>query len=330
MTCSKTSISDGANRICLAKSGDIQLYFLKNICTVIQMGVNYAYLKYIENLIANEGRPQEVLFLGRQSCKDLSRRASKLIERNYSSVNKEVPDRRENYYADMFMIDCGWAVKTDSLDISNYEGANLLYDLNKRIQLGSTYDLIIDAGTLEHVFNVPIALENISSLLKVGGRVIHFVPANSYMGHGLYQFSPEFFASVYSEMNGFSNSKIFLYDWKKKRKLYRVKVQNLHSRIEIRKSGMLEVWCDAKKLKDISKVDVQQTDYLLSWEGFKEVRVSDEEFHLKYGKASPLLMKIRKNKVTYLVALYMHKLYRRFFCQSVSRLNLDLVEIPWK
>ena len=330
MTCSKTSISDGANRICLAKSGDIQLYFLKNICTVIQMGVNYAYLKYIENLIANEGRPQEVLFLGRQSCKDLSRRASKLIERNYSSVNKEVPDRRENYYADMFMIDCGWAVKTDSLDISNYEGANLLYDLNKRIQLGSTYDLIIDAGTLEHVFNVPIALENISSLLKVGGRVIHFVPANSYMGHGLYQFSPEFFASVYSEMNGFSNSKIFLYDWNKKRKLYQVKVQNLHSRVEIHRSGRLEVWCDAKKLQNNLKADVQQTDYLLNWQGFQEIRVSDEEFHLKYGKASPLLMKIRKNKVTYLVALYMHKLYRRFFCQSVSRLNLDLVEIPWK
>ena len=49
---------------------------------------------------------------------------------------------------------------------------------------------------------------------------------------------------------------------------------------------MLEVWCDAKKLKDISKIDVQQTDYLLNWEGFKEVRVSDEEFHIKYGKAS--------------------------------------------
>ena len=65
MTCSETSISDGANLICLAISGDIQSYFLKNTYTVIQMGVNYAYLKYIENLIANEGRPQEVLFLGR-------------------------------------------------------------------------------------------------------------------------------------------------------------------------------------------------------------------------------------------------------------------------
>lgn len=294
------------------------------------MGMNYAYLKYIEDLIESEGRPQEVLFLGRQSCKDFSKRASKLIRRNYKAVNKEVPDRRSNYYTDTFMLDCGWTTKTDTLDLSDYEGANLLYDLNERIHLGSTYDLIIDGGTLEHVFNVPIALENISSFLKVGGRVIHFVPANGYMGHGFYQFSPEFFASVYSEENGFPSSKIFLYNWKKKRKLYRVKVQNLHSRIEIRKSGGLEVWCDAKKLKEISKTDIQQTDYLLNWEGFKEVRVSDEEFHIKYGKASPLLMKIRQNKVTYLVALYIHKLYRRFFCQSVSRLNLDLVEIPWK
>lgn len=71
------------------------------------MGMNYAYLKYIEDLIEIEGRPQEVLFLGRQSCKDFSKRASKLIGRNYKAVNKEIPDRRSNYYTDMFMLDCG-------------------------------------------------------------------------------------------------------------------------------------------------------------------------------------------------------------------------------
>ena len=102
------------------------------------MGMNYAYLRYIENLIESEGRPQKVLFLGRQGCRDFSKRASKLIERNYKAVNKEVPDRRRDYYADMFMIDCGWTTKTDTMDISDYEGANLLYDLNERIHLGST------------------------------------------------------------------------------------------------------------------------------------------------------------------------------------------------
>ena len=295
------------------------------------MGIDYEHLKYIEILIANEGRPQEVLFLGRQNIKDFSKRASELIQRNYKSVNKKVPDRREVLYADMFMLDCGWTTKADTLDISNYEGANLIYDLNHRIDLGLTYDLIVDGGTLEHIYNVPLALENISSLLKVGGRVLHFVPGNNQMGHGMYQFSPEFFSSVYSEKNGFLDTKIFLHDWSKKRKLYQVKTQNLGSRrVEIRSSGRLDLWCDTKKSQDTSTGEVQQSDYLLNWQEFKEVRVSDEEFKIKYGKFSTVLLKIRKNTVMYPVAIYLYHIYLRLFCLRVSRMNQNLVVIPWK
>lgn len=295
------------------------------------MGLPYEHLKYIEMLIANEGRPQEVLFLGRQNMDRFSRRGLKIIERNYKSVNKKVPDLREVLYADMFMLDCGWTTKADILDISNYEGANLIYDLNHKIDLGLTYDLIIDGGTVEHIFNVPLVLENISSFLKVGGRVLHFNPANNQMGHGMYQFSPEFFSSVYSEKNGFPNTKIFLHDWRKKRKLYQVKTQNLGSRrVEIRSSGRLDLWCDAKKFQDMPTRDVQQSDYLLNWQGFKEVRVSDEEFMIKYGKFSTLLMKIRKNRLMYAVAIYLYQIYIRLFCYRVSWMNQNLVVIPWK
>jgi hypothetical protein len=63
--------------------------------------------------------------------------------------------------------------------------------------------MVIDGGTLEHVFDFRQAAINVSKLLKVGGHVISVTPCNNFMGHGFYQFSPELFYRVFSPENGF-------------------------------------------------------------------------------------------------------------------------------
>ena len=93
----------------------------------------------------------------------------------------------------------------DSCDASDYEGASIVHDLNEPVpeSLHGRFSLVIDAGTLEHVFNFPVAVRNCMEMVKEGGHLMIATPANNYFGHGFYQFSPELFWRVLSPENGF-------------------------------------------------------------------------------------------------------------------------------
>ncbi|HXI68948.1 MAG TPA: class I SAM-dependent methyltransferase [Verrucomicrobiae bacterium] len=101
-----------------------------------------------------------------------------------------------------------------SADRSDYEGATLLHDLNRSFpeKLRGTFDLVIDGGTLEHIFDFPAALRHCLELVSVGGHFITITPANQWMGHGFYQFSPELYFRAFQKENGFTLRKIILFD----------------------------------------------------------------------------------------------------------------------
>lgn len=91
-----------------------------------------------------------------------------------------------------------------SLDISEFESASILFDLNELgvpDQHANSFDVIVDGGTLEHVFHLPHALKNITDFLKVGGLVVHSSPAHNFYQHGFFAFSPTFFHDFYSVNN---------------------------------------------------------------------------------------------------------------------------------
>jgi hypothetical protein len=99
-----------------------------------------------------------------------------------------------------------------ALDRSAYEGAGVTHDMNLPIPaaLEERFDAVVDSGTLEHIFNVPVALANCMKLAKRGGSVFLASPANNMCGHGFYQFSPELFFRVFSAANGFSLTRLVL------------------------------------------------------------------------------------------------------------------------
>ncbi len=100
----------------------------------------------------------------------------------------------------------------DELDISEFEGANIIHNLNSTpVQLGQ-WDCIFDAGTLEHIFHVPNALSFINSNLKVGGLVIHNIPSHNHVDHGFYMFSPTMLNDYYLE-NNYEIEQHFLYEY---------------------------------------------------------------------------------------------------------------------
>lgn len=107
--------------------------------------------------------------------------------------------------ADRFLLR-GLGVSTLTvLDHSAYEGATLVHDLNTPLPAAcrARYDVVIEAGTLEHVFNFPVAIASLMQAVKPGGTLFLTTPANNLCGHGFYQFSPEVMFRIFSPENGY-------------------------------------------------------------------------------------------------------------------------------
>lgn len=83
-----------------------------------------------------------------------------------------------------------------SCDISDCDNATHNIDLNQPIpsSLADRFDVIIDSGTIEHIFDLKAVLINIHQMLKVGGRAIFISsPVSNYVDHGYYMYSPQLF-----------------------------------------------------------------------------------------------------------------------------------------
>lgn len=117
---------------------------------------------------------------------------------------KLVKEWKKLNYIDDF-LECSGIREVDYLDFSSYEGATILHDLGQPIpqNLVEAYDLVIDAGTLEHVPDFLAALSNTKKMVKIGGSLLIIAPANNFLGHGCYQLSPEIFHRALALDQGF-------------------------------------------------------------------------------------------------------------------------------
>jgi SAM-dependent methyltransferase len=127
------------------------------------------------------------------------------ITEEFEVAAPEADDDEAWRFADPLLRMLGAGV-IDAIDASDFEGATIVHDMNKPIdaQHHEQYDVVVDGGTLEHVFHFPTAIANCMHLVKPGGHLIVLSPANNYCGHGFYQFSPELWFRVLCPENGFA------------------------------------------------------------------------------------------------------------------------------
>jgi hypothetical protein len=169
------------------------------------MGLTYHEVRELLSL-AEIGAPLDaVLTVGRQNLYLHDRDVSRLARRFRLDGRTCDAARPFGRYADDFLRAALGAQSVTSIDASDYEGASLVHDLNRPtpLHLDRRFDAIVDGGSLEHIFNVPIAISSLMRMTDVGGYVCVSVPANNLCGHGFYQFSPEFMFRVFSEQSGF-------------------------------------------------------------------------------------------------------------------------------
>ena len=180
-------------------------------------------------------------------------------------------------FSEQLFFDFLGAKSIDSLDYSDYEGATIIHDMNLPVNkdMEERFSAVLDGGTLEHVFNYPVAIKNCMRMVEVGAHLILVTPANNFFGHGFYQFSPELFFSVLGEQNGFTQTQIFVQDdsfqW------YKIKnPQDIKKRVDICCAERKEclIYVVSKKINSTPQsLTVLQSDYVLVWgkEEFPEI-----------------------------------------------------------
>jgi len=110
-----------------------------------------------------------------------------------------------SHFADEHLLPAFGATSIFSADASPYEGATIIHDFNNPLpsQHHMQFDTLLEFGSLEHIFNVPVALANMMNMVKIGGRLLSIAPANNWLGHGFYQIGPELPFRVFHADNGF-------------------------------------------------------------------------------------------------------------------------------
>jgi hypothetical protein len=199
-------------------------------------------------------------------------------------------------YCEELLIDFLGATKVESFDNSDYEQATYIADMNLPIECAETFDTVLDAGTLEHIYNAAQALKNVSGMCAEGGQILHILPANNQCGHGFWQFTPELFHSLYSQANGFSETTVFLASFDNEAYWYEVEAPSNGQRIIIQSVGPLYVLCRTKKGSHVSHDHVQQSDYVYAWDRKKLIEPDPNLFKklaTDYLKGSPVAPALR-------------------------------------
>jgi len=163
--------------------------------------------------------------------------------------------------------------RTVRLDFSAYEAADEILDLNEQEtpeHLLRQFEVVLDSGTLEHVFTVPSVLRHCVRMVKPGGRIIHLTPSSNCVDHGLYSVSPTLYADFYSAC-GCQVEQILLcrLPLRLERGWWRIYEYPLKERVTIplgRLDGAIWfTWAVVTAGPDPTPADVQQSHYVQAW-----------------------------------------------------------------
>jgi hypothetical protein len=97
-----------------------------------------------------------------------------------------------------------------ALDVTDYEGAEILHDLNKPIpdELEDIADFILDGSTLDNLFNPAAAMQSVTRMLRSGGR---FIATNMASPHAspYTMLTPYWFADYFA-INRFEDARVYI------------------------------------------------------------------------------------------------------------------------
>jgi len=130
------------------------------------MGITTEAVKFLIEGLKYGVNYENTITLGKQNL-FVSPKKLEYIFKVYKKSYHQNPSSSP-YFADSLFSSLG-AKKVWAIDNSDYEGANIIHDLNQPIdyKLFQNFDVVFDGGLLEHVFNFPIAIKIVCKWLKL-------------------------------------------------------------------------------------------------------------------------------------------------------------------
>ncbi len=88
------------------------------------------------------------------------------------------------------------------------------YDLNEPTAMTDDFDIVINSGTLEHVFNQHQAFKTVHDACRLGGLMVHAAPVLGWDDHCFYRYNKMFWEEL-AKANAYEMVAFFLcpYDW---------------------------------------------------------------------------------------------------------------------
>jgi hypothetical protein len=132
--------------------------------------------------------------------KFLIQKFPRLDKLNINNLEKIIlkMEKKEKIYTKDFFLSLGFNDYI-SIDINGAYGS-LNFDLNKDIfkefKYNETFDLTINNGTGEHIFNQFMVFKNAHNLTKKDGYMLHILPFIDWINHGFFSFHPIVFADL--------------------------------------------------------------------------------------------------------------------------------------
>ena len=143
---------------------------------------------------------------------DLARRHQVRLRSLPVELHREPDLSKKGFVSDDWLLKSIGFDEIVRVDFSDYESSDVLLDLNDPEtpkSLSHRFDLVLDSGTLEHVFDFAAGLRHCVRMVREGGRVIHLTPSSNCVEHGFYSVSPTLFADYYLAC-GFAIDRVWL------------------------------------------------------------------------------------------------------------------------
>lgn len=260
------------------------------------MGIAYHQMRLLLEAKAKHVDFTNTLTLGRQNAYLTNTQLKQLAEdfcgTNVSNINLNWGD----FYIDEAFYRLLGVQNLVSLDNSKYQDSSIAHDLNLPIgeEYYNQFDCLIDGGTLEHVFNFPIAIQNCMNMLKINGNFFMFSVANNHCGHGFYQFSPELLFRIFQPEFGFKIRQMLFWthnfpggELDINNQFYSLRdPKEVGARIGLVNKKPTGIFCHAIKTAHIPLWNTypQQSDYVKRWEDGKSNTINKPNKYKKIQK----------------------------------------------
>jgi hypothetical protein len=153
----------------------------------------------------------DVLLIGRQTVNLSVSAAKTLLERegvelraefSAEADNSTIGSADQNYITDTAFFSLFSSARVSALDVSAYEGAEIIHDLNEPLpdKYTEIADFIFNGSCLDNLFDPATAITSLSKMLRPRGRIIHLEHGTAIQDAFLC-YSPEWFFDYYAINN---------------------------------------------------------------------------------------------------------------------------------